>query len=98
MERQLEVAIHDARKRASVVDSSANFKQWPTPLRPMKVRLETALAKLYLSECVIQSGLDPIRSDGDYGYTTEFEVESDLRDAIAPFYRTGEKSNATCVI
>jgi len=44
--------------------------------------LEAALAKLYLSECFVQSSLDAIRIHGGYGYMTEFEVERDLRDAI----------------
>jgi alkylation response protein AidB-like acyl-CoA dehydrogenase len=45
--------------------------------------LEAAMAKLYLSECFVQSGLDAIRTLGGYGYMTEFEVERDLRDSIA---------------
>lgn len=44
--------------------------------------MEAALAKLYLSECFVQNGLDAIRTLGGYGYMTEFEVERDLRDAI----------------
>jgi alkylation response protein AidB-like acyl-CoA dehydrogenase len=44
--------------------------------------MEAALAKLYLSECFVQSGLDAVRTMGGYGYTTEYEVERDLRDAI----------------
>src|SRR5688572_22810990 len=44
--------------------------------------MEAALAKLYLSESFVQSSLDAIRTYGGYGYTTEFEVERDLRDAI----------------
>lgn len=44
--------------------------------------MEAALAKLYLSESFVQSGLDAIRTLGGYGYMTEFEVERDLRDAI----------------
>jgi alkylation response protein AidB-like acyl-CoA dehydrogenase len=44
--------------------------------------MEAAMAKLYLSECFVQSGLDAIRTLGGYGYMTEFEVERDLRDAI----------------
>ena len=43
---------------------------------------EAALAKLYLSECFVQSGLDAVRTMGGYGYTTEYEVERDLRDAV----------------
>lgn len=44
--------------------------------------MEAAMAKLYLSESFVQSGLDAIRTLGGYGYMTEFEVERDLRDAI----------------
>jgi alkylation response protein AidB-like acyl-CoA dehydrogenase len=43
---------------------------------------EAALAKLYLSECFLQSSLDAVRVHGGYGYMTEFEVERDLRDSI----------------
>lgn len=43
---------------------------------------EAALAKLYLSECFLQSSLDAVRVHGGYGYMTEFEVERDLRDAV----------------
>jgi alkylation response protein AidB-like acyl-CoA dehydrogenase len=44
--------------------------------------MEAALAKLYLSESFVQSALDAIRTLGGYGYTTEYEVERELRDAI----------------
>jgi alkylation response protein AidB-like acyl-CoA dehydrogenase len=44
--------------------------------------MEAALAKLYLSECFVQSGMDAIRIHGGYGYMTEFELERDLRDAV----------------
>jgi alkylation response protein AidB-like acyl-CoA dehydrogenase len=44
--------------------------------------MEAALAKLYLSECFVQNGMDAVRTLGGYGYMTEFEVERDLRDAI----------------
>ena len=43
---------------------------------------EAAMAKLYLSEVFTESSMDAIRIHGGYGYTTEFEVERDLRDAI----------------
>jgi len=45
--------------------------------------MDAALAKLYLSEAWVQSCLDAIQIHGGYGYTTEFEVERDLRDAIS---------------
>lgn len=44
--------------------------------------MEAALAKIYLSECFVQNGLDAVSTLGGYGYMTEFEVERDLRDAI----------------
>lgn len=44
--------------------------------------MEAALAKLYLSECFVQSSLDAVRTYGGYGYMTEMEVERDLRDAV----------------
>jgi len=51
--------------------------------------MEAAMAKLYLSECFVQSGLDAIRTLGGYGYMTEFEVERDLRDAIGGVIYSG---------
>jgi alkylation response protein AidB-like acyl-CoA dehydrogenase len=44
--------------------------------------MEAAMAKLYLSESFVQSGIDAIHTLGGYGYMTEFEVERELRDAI----------------
>jgi alkylation response protein AidB-like acyl-CoA dehydrogenase len=44
--------------------------------------MEAAIAKLYLSECFVESSLDAIRTLGGYGYMTEFETERDLRDAV----------------
>jgi alkylation response protein AidB-like acyl-CoA dehydrogenase len=48
-----------------------------------KATMDAAIAKLYLSECWVQSCLDAIQIHGGYGYTTEFELERDLRDSIA---------------
>jgi hypothetical protein len=44
--------------------------------------LEAAIAKLYLSECFVQSSHDAIRIHGGYGYATDLEVERDLRDSV----------------
>jgi alkylation response protein AidB-like acyl-CoA dehydrogenase len=44
---------------------------------------EVAMAKLYLSECSVQSSLDAIQIFGGYGFTKECEIERDLRDSIA---------------
>ncbi len=45
--------------------------------------LDAAVAKLYISECAVQSALDAIQIHGGYGYMKEFEVERELRDVIA---------------
>lgn len=44
--------------------------------------MQAAIAKLYISEAWVQSCLDAIQIHGGYGYTTEYEVERDLRDSI----------------
>jgi len=44
--------------------------------------LDAAMTKLYLSECWVKSCLDAIQIHGGYGYTTEFELERDLRDSV----------------
>jgi alkylation response protein AidB-like acyl-CoA dehydrogenase len=51
--------------------------------------MEAALAKLYLSEAFVQSGLDAVRTMGGYGYTTEYEVERDFRDSIGGILYSG---------
>ncbi len=44
--------------------------------------MDAAIAKLYLSEAWVQSCLDAIQIHGGYGYTTEYELERELRDAV----------------
>jgi alkylation response protein AidB-like acyl-CoA dehydrogenase len=44
---------------------------------------EAAIAKLYVSEACVQSCLEAIQIFGGYGYTTEYGLERELRDAIA---------------
>ncbi len=46
------------------------------------IPLDAALTKLYLSESWVKSCLDAVQLHGGYGFTTEFEVERDLRDSI----------------
>jgi alkylation response protein AidB-like acyl-CoA dehydrogenase len=45
--------------------------------------LQSALTKLYLSECFLQSSLDALQIHGGYGYMTEYELEREVRDAVA---------------
>ena len=47
-----------------------------------KAVLDAAMAKLYVSESWVKSCLDAVQIHGGYGYTTEYEVERDLRDSI----------------
>jgi alkylation response protein AidB-like acyl-CoA dehydrogenase len=47
-----------------------------------KAAMDAALVKLHISESFVQSSLDAIQIHGAYGYTTELEVERELRDAI----------------
>lgn len=51
--------------------------------------MEAALAKLHLSETFVNSSLDAIQVHGGYGYTTEFEIERDLRDAVGGMLYSG---------
>ncbi|MEO8198914.1 MAG: acyl-CoA dehydrogenase family protein [Gemmatimonadota bacterium] len=43
---------------------------------------DAAIAKLYLSEAWVKSCLDAVQIHGGYGFTTEYEVERDLRDSV----------------
>lgn len=45
--------------------------------------LESAMAKLYISESYVQNCTDALHIHGAYGYSTEYEFEKNLRDAIA---------------
>jgi alkylation response protein AidB-like acyl-CoA dehydrogenase len=46
------------------------------------VGLDSAMAKLYISEAAVQSALDAVQIHGGYGYMQEYEAERELRDAI----------------
>jgi len=48
-----------------------------------KAHLEAAMAKLHISASFVASCLDAVQIHGGYGYTTEFEHERMLRDAVA---------------
>jgi alkylation response protein AidB-like acyl-CoA dehydrogenase len=60
--------------------------------------MEAAIAKLYLSECFVQSCQDAIRIHGGYGYVTEFELERDLRDSIGGTLYSGTSDIQRVVI
>lgn len=51
--------------------------------------LDSALAKLYLSECFLESSQDALRILGGYGYMSEYEIERDVRDAFGGVLYSG---------
>jgi hypothetical protein len=44
---------------------------------------EASIAKLYVGEACVKSCLEAIQLHGGYGYMTEYELERELRDAVA---------------
>jgi alkylation response protein AidB-like acyl-CoA dehydrogenase len=54
-----------------------------------KATMEAAMTKLYLSEAWVKSCLDAVQIHGGYGYTTEYELERDLRDSIGSTIYSG---------
>ena len=52
---------------------------------------EASIAKLYVSEACVQSCLEAIQIHGGYGYMTEYELERELRDAIAGTIYSGAR-------
>jgi len=51
--------------------------------RGRSIFLEAALAKLHISESWVACAQDAVQIHGGYGYMAEYEVERELRDAIA---------------
>ena len=47
-----------------------------------RTTMESAMAKLYLSQCFLDSSLDAVQIHGGYGYSEEYEFERELRDAV----------------
>jgi alkylation response protein AidB-like acyl-CoA dehydrogenase len=51
--------------------------------------MEAAIAKLYLSECFVQSSLDAVRIHGANGYLSDFGIEHNLRDSVGGLLYSG---------
>jgi L-prolyl-PCP dehydrogenase len=51
--------------------------------------LDAAIAKLFVSESLVQGALATIQVHGGYGYMTEYEVERGLRDAVGSTIYSG---------
>ena len=50
---------------------------------------DASLTKLYVSEALVESALDAVRTLGGYGYMAEYEVERALRDAVGGVIYSG---------
>jgi alkylation response protein AidB-like acyl-CoA dehydrogenase len=57
--------------------------------RGLDATAEAALAKLHVSDSMVKNGLDALQVFGGYGYTTEYELERELRDAIGSTLYSG---------
>ncbi len=57
--------------------------------RTRNVSLDAAMTKLFVSESLVRAALDTVQIFGGYGYTTEFEVERALRDAVGSTLYSG---------
>jgi len=53
------------------------------------VSMDAAMAKLYVSESLVQAALGAVQIHGGYGFMTEFEVERALRDAVGSTLYSG---------
>jgi hypothetical protein len=51
--------------------------------------MDAALAKVYLTEAWTRSSLDALQIHGGYGYTTEYGIERDVRDAVGGLIYSG---------
>ena len=45
--------------------------------------VDSSVAKVYISESYIQNCRDAMQIFGGYGYMVEYEIERELRDALA---------------
>ncbi|MDQ3697745.1 MAG: acyl-CoA dehydrogenase family protein [Gemmatimonadota bacterium] len=57
--------------------------------RTRNVAMDAAMTKLFVSESLVRTAMDTVQLFGGYGYTTEYEVERALRDAIGSTLYSG---------
>lgn len=92
--RQRKQFGHAISKYQSVANKLVDMKMRLETARPLvyqigrikqdgrNAEMEAAMAKLYVAEAYVANSLDAIQVHGGNGYTTEFQIERDLRDAI----------------
>lgn len=65
---------------------------------PAAVASAASAAKLYASEALVQSCLDAVQIHGGYGFTTEYGVERELRDAVGSRLYSGTSDIQRAII
>ena len=73
--------IADMRVRIEIGELLLHKVAW-AKAKGQRAPMESAIAKLVVSEAYVASSLDAIQIHGGYGFMTEVGVERDLRDAI----------------
>jgi alkylation response protein AidB-like acyl-CoA dehydrogenase len=59
---------------------------------------DAAMAKLYLAEAALQSSLDAVQIHGGYGFTTEYDFERQVRDAVGGRLYSGTSEIQAAII
>jgi hypothetical protein len=57
--------------------------------RSRNAMLSASLAKLFVSEALVETALGAVQVLGGYGFMTEYEVERPLRDAVGSTIYSG---------
>jgi alkylation response protein AidB-like acyl-CoA dehydrogenase len=57
--------------------------------RVKNVSMDASMAKLFVSESLVKAALDAVQIHGGYGYTTDYELERALRDAVGSTIYSG---------
>jgi alkylation response protein AidB-like acyl-CoA dehydrogenase len=66
--------------------------------RAKNVSLDAAMAKLFVSESLVEAGLSIVQIYGGYGFMTEYEVERALRDAVGSTIYSGTSEMQRTII
>ena len=53
------------------------------------VAVDASVAKIFVSESLVETALDSVRTLGGYGFMTEYDVERTLRDAVGGLLYSG---------
>lgn len=80
--------IVDMRVRLDAGRQLARRAAWKLD-RSRDVAMDASIAKLFVSEALVQQALETIRVLGGYGFSTEYEPERVLRDAVGGVLYSG---------